>query len=441
MRVYLESTGCRLNQSEIETLGRQFERAGHTLAETAEDADLCVVNTCAVTREAARTSRTIIRRLNRASAGAPVVATGCYAHLSPDAVRALPGVQRVVDNLDKERLVPLVLGLPEEIEPFDREPLTREFRPGALGRTRAFVKVQDGCDNRCTFCVTTIARGPARSRPLDDVVAEVTHLAAAGYHEAVLTGVHLGSYGHDWGDRAGLRTLVEALLSRTPVARLRLSSLEPWDIPPGFFRLWEDPRLCRHLHLPLQSGCDATLRRMARRTTQAAFRELVAEARAGIPDLAISTDLIVGFPGEADGEFETSYAFAREMDFMKLHVFRYSARPGTAAARMAGQVPDETKRERSARMLALSDEGGRRFYARFVGQVMPVLWEQVAGASPEGFCNTGLTDNYLRVTLDAPDVLTNQIVPVRLVRLGDQALVGERQADVCVGEAKGGVSR
>lgn len=431
MRVYLESTGCRLNQSEIETLGRQFERAGHTLAEAAEDADLCVINTCAVTREAARTSRAIIRRLNRASANAPVVATGCYAHLSPDAVRALPGVQRVVDNLDKERLVPLVLGLAGEIEPFDREPLAREFRPGALGRTRAFVKVQDGCDNRCTFCVTTIARGPARSRPLGDIVAEVLHLAAAGYQEAVLTGVHLGSYGHDWGERAGLRTLVEALLSRTPIARLRLSSLEPWDIPPGFFRLWKDSRLCRHLHLPLQSGCDATLRRMARRTTQVAFRDLVTEARACIPDLAISTDIIVGFPGETDGEFETSYTFAREMDFMKLHVFRYSARPDTAAARMAGQVPDEVKRDRSARMLALSDEGGRRFYARFVGRVMPVLWEQVAGASPEGFRNAGLTDNYLRVALDAPDVLTNQIVPVRLARLGDQALVGERQADVC----------
>jgi len=431
MRVYLESTGCRLNQSEIETLGRQFERAGHILAHAAEDADLCVVNTCAVTREAARTSRAIIRRLNRANANAPVVATGCYAHLSPDAVRALPGVERVVNNLDKERLVPLMLGLAGEVEPFDREPFAREFRPGALGRTRAFVKVQDGCDNRCTFCVTTLARGPARSRPLDDIVAEVTHLAAAGYQEAVLTGVHLGSYGHEGDDHAGLQTLVGALLSRTPIARLRLSSLEPWDISPGFFRLWEDPRLCRHLHLPLQSGCDATLRRMARRTTQAAFRDLVAEARAGIPDLAISTDVIVGFPGETNDEFEASYAFVREMDFMKLHVFRYSARPGTAAAHMAGQVPDEVKRERSTRMLALSDEGARRFYARFIGRVMPVLWEQVAGASPQGFHNAGLTDNYLRVMLDAPEVLTNRILAVRLARLDDQTLVGERQADAC----------
>jgi threonylcarbamoyladenosine tRNA methylthiotransferase MtaB len=425
MRVYLESTGCRLNQSEIETLGRQFERAGHVLAQAAEGADLCVVNTCAVTGEAARTSRTLLRRLNRANPEAPLVVTGCYAHLAPEAVGALPGVARVVDNLDKERLVPLVLGSAEDAEPFEREPLAREGRPGALGRTRAFVKVQDGCDNCCTFCVTTIARGPARSRPLDEVIAEIARLAAAGYQEAVLTGVHLGSYGHDWGERAGLAVLVREVLRRTPLARLRLSSLEPWDIPPGFFHLWDDARLCRHLHLPLQSGCDATLRRMARHTRRGAFARLAAAARAHIPGLGISTDIMVGFPGETDDEFEASYAFVREMDFMKLHVFRYSARPGTAAARMDGQVPDAVRRERSARMLALSDEGGRRFYERFVGQVMPVLWEQVAGATPDGFRNTGLTDNYLRVNLTAPEVLTNRIVPVRLTRLEDQTLLGE----------------
>ncbi len=425
MRVYLESTGCRLNQSEIETLGRQFERAGHVLAATVEDADLCVVNTCAVTGEAARTSRTLIRRMNRANPGVPIVATGCYAHLAPTAVAALPGVERVVDNLDKERLLPLVLGPAGEVAPFDREPLARESRPGALGRTRAFVKVQDGCDNRCAFCVTTIARGPGRSRSPEEVIAEIAQLAAMGYQEAVLTGVHLGSYGHDWGNRAGLAKLVREVLRRTTIARLRLSSLEPWDIPPEFFRLWDDPRLCRHLHLPLQSGCDATLRRMARHTRQAAFGELVAAARTRIPGLGISTDIIVGFPGETDDEFEASYAFAREMDFMKLHVFRYSARPGTAAARMAGQVPEPAKRERSARMLSLSDEGGRRFAGRFVGQVMPVLWEQVVGASADGFHNAGLTDNYLRVSLTAPEVLTNQITPIRLTRVEDQTLVGE----------------
>ncbi|MBN2303537.1 MAG: tRNA (N(6)-L-threonylcarbamoyladenosine(37)-C(2))-methylthiotransferase MtaB [Anaerolineae bacterium] len=414
MNVYLETTGCRLNQSEIETIARQFRQAGHTIVGSAAEADLCVVNTCTVTREAARSSRTMIRRLNRDNPGAEIVATGCYAHVSPDAVESLPGVVRIVDNIDKDRLVPLVLISDTPLDIFDREPLDREFASGALGRTRAFVKVQDGCNNRCTFCVTTIARGPGRSRPLDDVVREIQVLAASGYQEAVLTGVHLGSYGHDRGERDGLAGLIRAILDQTDIPRLRLSSLEPWDLAPDFFSLWTDARLCRHLHLPLQSGCDATLRRMGRRTSQAAFGALVEAARAQIPDLAISTDLIAGFPGETDAEFEAGYEFVRVMDFMKLHVFRYSARAGTVAARMPGQVPADVKKARSARLLALSDEGARRFWARFVGRDVSVLWEQVTGVSAEGiFHNTGLTDHYIRVEMDAPRPLTNMITTVR----------------------------
>jgi threonylcarbamoyladenosine tRNA methylthiotransferase MtaB len=414
MRVYLETTGCRLNQSEIETIARQFRQGGHTIVSSAEEADLCVVNTCAVTSEATRSSRNLIRRLNRRNAQASIVATGCYAHLSPQIVGSLPGVTQVINNLDKDRLVPLALHLDSQTDMFDREPLAREFLSGALGRTRAFVKVQDGCDNRCTFCVTTIARGPGRSRPLEEVLREIRALAAAGYREAVLTGVHLGSYGHDRSERDGLLRLVRAILDRTDIRRLRLSSLEPWDLSPHFFEVWSDARLCRHLHLPLQSGCDATLKRMARRTTQAQFHELVSAARAQIPDLAISTDVIVGFPGETEGEFEISSAFVREMAFMKLHVFRYSPRAGTAAARMPGQVPEEIRKERSARLLALSDEGARRFCERFVGREVDVLWEQIVGASEAGFYNTGLTDNYLRVEMESPTVLTNTITTVRL---------------------------
>jgi threonylcarbamoyladenosine tRNA methylthiotransferase MtaB len=419
MRVYLETTGCRLNQSEIETLARQFRQAGHTVVHSAEEADLCVVNTCAVTREATRSSR----NLNRSNPAAEIVATGCYAHLSPDLVGALPGVARVVDNIQKERLVPLVLDLDEEA--FDREPLDRDFLPGALGRTRAFVKVQDGCNNRCTFCVTTIARGPGRSRPLEEVIREIQALAAAGYQEAVLTGVHLGSYGHERGEQDGLSRLVRAILSATDIPRLRLSSLEPWDLSPDFFSLWDDSRLCRHLHLPLQSGCDATLKRMARRTSQASFRALVTAARHHIPDLGISTDMIVGFPGETDDEFEISYDFIRAMGFMKLHVFRYSARAGTAAARMVGQVPEEIKKARSARLLALSDEGAQRFAAAFVGREMRVLWEQITGASEAGFHNSGLTDNYLRVDMIAPAALTNTVSTVRLTAVTERGLLAE----------------
>jgi threonylcarbamoyladenosine tRNA methylthiotransferase MtaB len=427
MRVYLETIGCRLNQSEIETLARQFQRAGHTIVEAAAEADLCVVNTCAVTREAARSSRNTIRRLGRDNDTARIVATGCYAHLSPEVVGALPGVDQVINNLDKDQLVPLALHqAPADLaEVFDQEPLARELAPGSLGRTRAFVKVQDGCNNRCTFCVTTIARGPGRSRAPTEVVGEIQALAEVGYQEAVLTGVHLGSYGHDRGERAGLDHLVRAVLADTDIPRLRLSSLEPWDLAPDFFGLWQNPRLCRHLHLPLQSGCDATLKRMARRTSQASFRALVESARAQIPDLAISTDVIVGFPGETDDEFAASYDFIRQMDFMKLHVFRYSARAGTVAARMPDQVPVTARKERSAQLLALSDAGARRFWARFIGREMPVLWEQVSGASEAGFHNAGLTDNYIRVEMIAPDALTNTISTVRLSDLTARGVLAE----------------
>lgn len=413
MKVYLDFTGCRLNQSEIEMLARQFRQAGHQVVGAASEAELCVVNTCAVTSEASRSSRAMIRRLNRANAAAQIVATGCYSELSPQVVGALPGVSTVIGNAEKDRLVPIVLQEEPPAEAFDHEPLDRDALPGALGRTRAFVKAQDGCDNHCTFCVTTIARGQGRSRALADVVREVQALAAEGYHEVVLTGVHLGSYGHDLGVRDGLAQLVRALLDETDVPRLRLSSLEPWDLSPEFFALWENSRLCRHLHLPLQSGCDATLKRMARRTTQAKFRALVEAARKRIPDLALSTDVIAGFPGETDAEFETSFAYVREMDFMKLHVFRYSKRPGTAAARMPGHVSEDAKKARSARLLALSDEGAERFAAQFVGREVSVLWEQVSGATPDGFVNSGLTDHYVRVEMVSPDVLTNTITTVR----------------------------
>lgn len=427
MRVYLETTGCRLNQSEIETLARQFKQAGHTVVHAGEDADLCVINTCTVTREAARSSRNLIRRLHRQNEHGHIVATGCYAHLSPEVVAALPGVTRVIDNFDKDRLVPLVLNQDPAhfTEMFEREPLDRELPAGALGRTRAFVKVQDGCNNRCTFCVTTLARGAGRSRPLTTVVDEIQAMVAAGYQEVVLTGVHLGSYGHDRGDRDGLHTLVSTVLDQTEIPRLRLSSLEPWDLKPDFFHLWENPRLCRHLHLPLQSGCDATLKRMARRTSQATFRALVDAARSQIADLAISTDIIVGFPGETDDEFAASYNFVQAMDFMKLHVFRYSAREGTVAARLPDQVSVAVRKARSARMLALSDEGARRFRARFIGRELPVLWEQVTGASETGFDNTGLTDNYIRVKMTHPAALSNTISTVQLVTLNDRVVWAE----------------
>lgn len=407
-RVYLDSIGCRLNQGEISRMAREFQASGYTVTESPEDADVVVVNTCAVTRDATKESRKLVRKLHRQREQAEIVVTGCYAHIQPDTIQTLPGVKQVINNFDKDHLVPLVTG-----QPFELEPLQRHYVPA--GHTRAFIKVQDGCDNKCTFCMTTIARGHSRSRPLDAIIREVQFMVGGGYQEIVLTGVNLVSYGQDSG--LSLTALLQSLLDSTEVPRIRLSSLEPWDLDENFFRLWENPRMCRHLHLPLQSGCDQTLKRMLRRTSQAEFREIVQMARQAAPEIALSTDLIVGFPGETEHEFAESYAFAAEMDFMKIHVFPYSAMPGTPAARMKGQLDKHIAKDRVRQIQQLSDEGGQRFFARFVGQTMPVLWEGVRGASEAGFLHTGFTDNYIRVEITHPEVLTNTLTPTKLVYL------------------------
>ena len=425
MKVYLDTVGCRLNQAEIERMAREFRAAGHTLVGVPEEADLVVLNTCAVTQAAVADSRQKARQAARAGAKA-LVLTGCWATLEPQAAAALPAVTQVVPNPHKDRLVPQVLGLSPQA--FDLEPIAREPLPGARLRTRAFVKVQDGCDNRCTFCVTTLARGPGRSRPVAEVLADVRAALRGGAQEVVLTGVHLGSWGHDLTPPRTLRHLVQAVLRETEVPRLRLSSLEPWDLDEAFFALWEDPRLARHLHLPLQSGSAATLRRMARKTTPEAFARLVETARRLIPEVAITTDVMVGFPGETEAEFAESLAFVRQMAFAGGHVFTYSERPGTAAAHMPNPVPHAVRKARNAQMRAVLEESARRYRQRFVGRTLTVLWESAAALGPQGWRLQGITDNYLRVRATAPRNLWNRLTPVRLLRVQDGLLEGQLAA-------------
>jgi len=294
MRVYLESLGCKLNQSEMETLARQFVAAGHELVASAEAADLCILNTCAVTHVAARKSRQTAHRLRRLNPDARLVITGCYAEVTTEPLEA----DLTVGNEDKARLLDLIRSAGFRLPETGHQQPVADTRP-PVARTRAFVKIQDGCDNACTYCIVHVARGRQRSRPRDAILEEIRALVAEGYKEIVLTGVHVGAYGRDAGgaSQGDLRSLVTAILTETDVPRLRLSSIEPWDISPDFFDLWQNPRLCRHLHLPLQSGCDATLRRMGRRYTTTTFAQIVAAAREAIPGLAITTDIIVGFRG------------------------------------------------------------------------------------------------------------------------------------------------
>jgi len=420
MKVYLDTIGCRLNQSEIETMARQFRAAGHEIVGTADQADMAVVNTCTVTSKAAADSRGTVRRIARAGVD-EIVATGCWASLQPEKAAALPNVLRVVNNKQKEVLVPELLELP--VESFDIEPIAREPLPGLRQRTRAFIKVQDGCDNHCTFCITTVARGEGRSLPLADVIADVQAALDGGTKEVVLTGVHLGSWGQEFD--AHLRDLVKAILTHTDTPRLRLSSLEPWDLDADFFQLWEDERLCQHLHLPLQSGCGATLKRMARKTTPASFRDLVDAARQIMPDVAITTDVIAGFPGETDEEFAESLEFIREMDFAGGHAFTYSARPGTGAARLGGQVRHEVRKERNAILRTAFEAGGQAYRKRFVGQKMSVLWESVTELNGRGWQLEGLTGNYLRVKACASQPLWNQISQVELQINDENELAGK----------------
>ena len=420
MKVYLDTIGCRLNQSEIETMARQFRAAGHEIVAAAEDADMAVVNTCAVTSKAAADSRGTVRRIARAGVE-EIVPTGCWATLQPEKAAALPNVLHVVDNSQKEVLVPEILNLP--VEAFDIEPIAREPLPGLRQRTRAFIKVQDGCDNHCTFCITTVARGEGRSRPLADVITDVQSALDGDAKEIVLTGVHLGSWGQEWA--VHLRDLVKAILTHTNTPRLRLSSLEPWDLDADFFQLWEDERLCQHLHLPLQSGCAATLRRMARKTTPASFRDLVAAARQIMPEAAITTDVIAGFPGETDEEFAESLNFIKEMNFAGGHAFTYSARPGTGAARLGGQVRHEVRKERNAILRGVFQEGAKAYRQRFLGREMSVLWESVTQMDGQGWQMQGLTGNYLRVEAVAPQPRWNMMDYVNLTRQTQNGLGGE----------------
>ena len=402
-------------------MSRQFRAAGHEIVAAAEHADMAVVNTCAVTTQAASDSRGKIRTIARAGVN-EIVATGCWTSIQPNEAAALPNVRHVVANDKKDLLVPEVLGLP--MESFEKEPMDRIPIPGLHRRTRAFIKVQDGCDNKCTFCVTTIARGEGRSRPLGDVMADVNAALAGGSKEIVLTGVHLGSWGQDLGAQH-LRDLVHALLRETDVKRLRLSSLEPWDLDADFFSLWNDKRLMPHLHLPLQSGSDSTLKRMARKTTPDSFRGLVQAARNIMPDVAITTDLIAGFPGETDEEFSETLDFVREMNFSGGHVFTYSPRPGTGAARMKGQIKLEVGKRRNRILQAAIEESATSYREKFIGQTMSVLWESTTEYGEYGWRMEGWTGNYLRVSATAASPRWNEVDDVMLLAATDGLVQGD----------------
>lgn len=467
--------GCKVNQADSESIGDQMSAAGFVQRDFDEIADVYIVNTCTVTHLGDRSSRQMIAQAHRRHPDALLIVTGCYAELNPGAVAALPGVDLVVGNQGKDALINAITqhksALPQpsasndavpidvstaksrslpmlpldtqhigsdgalsfdltEAEPVPDNPpssftlntqLAEQANARLFSRTRVQMKVQDGCDNRCTYCIVPYVRGKSRSRSIASVVEHVQRKVRAGYQEIVLTGIHLGDYHPEDNAAQDLGDLISTLLRETEMPRIRVSSLEPEDFRLEWLEHWEDPRMCRHFHLPMQSGSDAILRRMARRYTSDRYETIITTAQQSIPGVAISTDIITGFPGETDEDFEQTYQLAQRLKFAKTHVFRFSPRQGTPAARMRDQIKDEIKKARSQRLLTLHNEDSRLFRQQFLGQTVQVLIEQQKNGHWEG-----LTDNYLRVevqNLPAQD-WQHTLVTARLIDLVDDGITG-----------------
>ncbi|PPD05626.1 MAG: tRNA (N(6)-L-threonylcarbamoyladenosine(37)-C(2))-methylthiotransferase MtaB [Methylobacter sp.] len=416
MNIHLKTLGCRLNEAELETWAQGFQKAGHQITRDAGRAQVIVLNSCAVTQDAARKSRNLIRRIHRENPAAKLVVSGCYATLNPEEASALLGVDLVIGNQDKNSLVETTLTALDIATMPEMSTEPGEVSLFSRGRQRAFIKVQDGCRYRCTFCIVTVARGDERSREITAVIDEINTLNGQGVDEVILTGVHLGGYGSDLN--LGLTDLIKAVLAETGVARLRLGSLEPWELNDEFFALFENPRLMPHLHLPLQSGSDSVLKRMGRRCKTEEFSDLVDTLRQQNPYFNVTTDIIAGFPGETEEEWRESMQFIERMQFGHIHIFTYSNRAGTKAAGLPGQIPAAVKKQRSQELHALAEIMKLAFWELNLGRELPVLWEGYSEPAEHGKKRVfGYTPNYLRVgcLIKNDDSIENQTIQAKLM--------------------------
>lgn len=419
--VAFATLGCKVNQFETETVEGLFRQRGYEVVPFSEAADVYVINTCSVTSLGDSKSRQLIRRARRQNDAAIIAVTGCYAQVSPEEIKALDGVRVVLGTKDRAKIVDyveqaaredgLLDGVSDVMEQGEFEDIPLFGMPT---RTRAFLKIEDGCQNFCSYCIIPYARGPVKSRQLSHIRREAEKLAGAGFKEIVLTGIHLGAYGKDLPGNVTLADACREVLAVSGLKRLRLGSLESIELSPELFALMreEEERFCAHLHLPMQAGSDAILKAMNRHYDTAEFGRLIQRVEQEIPGIAISTDVIVGFPGETEELFQESLDFAERMNFSRMHVFPYSRRKGTPAASMPGQVPEPVKKERVHRMQALARRKAEEFHQGFLGRKMRVLFE----TSHEGIAD-GLTDNYIRVYADADGAELGGISMVSLEKL------------------------
>jgi len=428
--VACHTLGCKVNQYESSAIERMFKEKGYEVVDFSEPADVYIINTCTVTHTGDRKSRQLIRRATRTNPEALVVVTGCYAQTSPGEVLEIPGVDLVVGTRDRARIVELV----EEAAVHDG-PVNAvtdimcadafEELPPALdqNRVRGFLKIQEGCDNYCAYCIIPYARGPLRSRSPESVLAEAKSLLDHGFKEIVLTGIHTGAYGKDLPGKVNLASLVRKVSRLEGLYRLRLSSLEPQDVDFELVdALASSSTVCRHLHLPLQSGDDRVLRRMRRRYDTGHYRNLVEKIREAMPGVAITTDVMAGFPGETEWNFKNTLDFVKEIEFADLHVFKYSPRRGTAAASFKDQVPDDEKEQRSKRLIEVGKTLHRKFISGYAGKILTVLVEQSRGEGNNLY--EGLTDNYIKTVFPAGSSLRGTLVQVSAEKVEDEYLRG-----------------
>jgi threonylcarbamoyladenosine tRNA methylthiotransferase MtaB len=425
-KVALTTLGCKVNQFETEVMEGLFKKRGYETVPFSEEADFYVINTCSVTSLGEKKSRQLIRRAQRLNPQAIIAVTGCYSQLSPESIKAIEGVRVVIGTKERGRIVDLVeqaageKGILTKVTDIMQ---AKEFEDIPLfdmpERTRAFLKIQEGCSNFCSYCIIPYARGPLRSRHIDSVLREAKKLVAAGFKEVVLTGIHLGAYGRDLAEDISLVDAARAVLSIPELKRLRLGSLESIELSPELFDLiCEDKRFSKHLHLPLQAGSDDVLRMMNRHYTAAQFAALIDHVESTVPGVAVSTDIIVGFPGETEKMFADGLAFVEKMNFARMHVFPYSKRTGTPAATMPDQVAESVKKDRAHRMQQLADRKAAEFHAGFIDKTVEVLIE-----SDHKGVKDGLTGNYIRVYVD-DEAACGEIYSVHLEKFYKDGLWG-----------------
>ena len=431
-KIAFYTLGCKVNQADTASMENLFLRSGHQLVSFDGEADVYIINTCVVTNTGQRKSRQTIHRAIRKNPNALIVVTGCYPQTAAEEVKAIAGVDMIIGNQDRAQIVQLVEERlahrqTDTLDAVHKLTASTAFEEMAAGditdKTRAFLKIQEGCNQFCTYCIIPYARGPLRSRSLESIRTETQRLISAGFKEIVLIGIHLGCYGKENPDGPTLYDAVKTVLEVPGVQRLRLGSLESVEVEPRLLTLMqEDARFCRHLHLPLQSGCDKTLQAMHRPYTTAKFKTLLADIKTKVPDIAITTDVIAGFPGETEADFETTCKFAESCGFSKMHIFPFSARKGTPAEKFAGAVTEAVKKERADILGRIDETMHKAFLQAMVGQTAEVLFEQPAG---EDYFE-GLTGNYQRVFVKSGGRnLGGEILPVKITAFDGEKLLGE----------------